>query len=146
MRVEWAQCAARVDRWEEEVVLLQEEMRRVVHFLEWRSTDWFMKAGSRMSTVTPVVLTGLSAYVNKQGLVYHNLAIWFSQRWHSTLVSLSLPVAWTTVFLGRHGEQLDNLDLKKRKLSQAQVSDIESDETPSENDGSGHESTDSFAE
>lgn len=26
MRVEWAQCMARADRWEEEVTLLQEEM------------------------------------------------------------------------------------------------------------------------
>lgn len=30
MRVEWAQCRARAVRWEEEVTLLQEEMRRVV--------------------------------------------------------------------------------------------------------------------
>jgi len=35
MHVEWAQCVARADRWEEEVVLLQEEMRPVVQFLEW---------------------------------------------------------------------------------------------------------------
>ena len=27
MRVEWAQCMARADRWEEEVTLLREEMR-----------------------------------------------------------------------------------------------------------------------
>ena len=27
MRVEWAQCITRADRWEEETILLQEEMR-----------------------------------------------------------------------------------------------------------------------
>ena len=85
MRVEWAQCVARVDHWEEEVIILQEEMRQVLQFLEWRSTNWFAKLDSRTGSVTPVVLTGLSAYVKKQGSVFHNLAIWFSQHWHSVL-------------------------------------------------------------
>ena len=35
MRVEWAQCTACADCWEEEVILLQEEMRQVMQFLEW---------------------------------------------------------------------------------------------------------------
>lgn len=174
MRVEWAQCVARADRWEEEVILLQEEMRRVVQFLEWRSSDWFAKAGSRTGTVTPAVLAGLSAYVNKQGSVFHNLAIRFSQRWHPQLVSLSLPHSWTTKFLETHNEPLDHPDFKKRTKTQdppavhaqttfpppvtisadaptttpheAQVSDANSDETSSDDDSSGYGSTDSFAE
>jgi hypothetical protein len=68
MRVEWAQCVARADRWEEEVILLQEEMRRVVQFLEWRSRDWLAKVDSRIGTATPAVCSGLSAYANKQGV------------------------------------------------------------------------------
>ena len=78
MRVEWAQCVARVDQWGEEAILLQEEMRWVVQFLEWRSGDWFAKTDSRIGT-TPVVHAGLSVYANKQGLVSHNLAVRFSQ-------------------------------------------------------------------
>ena len=180
MRVEWAQCVARADRWEEEVILLQEEMRRVVQFLEWQSSDWFSKAVSRTGTVTPVVLAGLSAYAHKQGSVFQNLAVWFSQRWRSTLVSLSLPHTWATRFLEGHNKPLENPDFKKRKRTQgpptahpraaspppitasadipplttapemiypadAQASDIDSDETSSEDDGSGYESTGSFA-
>ena len=52
MRAEWAQCVARADRWDEEKILLQEEMRRVVQFLEWRSSDWFAKAGLRTEAPT----------------------------------------------------------------------------------------------
>lgn len=114
MRVEWAQCVARADRWEEEVILLQEEMRRVVEFLEWQSRDWFGKADSRARTVTPVVLAGLSAYANKQGSIFHNLAVRFSQRWRAALVSLSLPHNWATKFLETHKEPLNNPDFKKR--------------------------------
>ena len=115
MRAEWAQCAARVDRWEEEVILLQEEMRRVVHFLEWKSKDWISRVDSRASVVTPEVRSGLSAYARKQGSVFHNLATRFCQRWHSTLVSLSLPHPWATEFLENHGVPLTNPDFKKRK-------------------------------
>ena len=75
MRVEWAQCAARADRWEEEVTLLQEEMRRVVEFLEWKSGDWLTKADLRTDPIAPAVRSGLSAYANKQTAVYHNLTI-----------------------------------------------------------------------
>ena len=173
MRVEWAQCAARADRWEEEVTLLQEEMRRVVEFLEWRSSDWFAKAGLRMDTTTPVVCAGLSAYGNKQGSIYHNLAVRFSQRWLPVLKSLSLPSAWASEFLGTHKEPLDNPDFKRRKqtkgppvapahtvsLPVAASTDLppppaapeaigreaeidDSDETSSEYDGSGDESSD----
>ena len=179
MRVEWAQCTARADRWEEEVILLQEEMRRVVQFLEWRSKNWFAKVDSR-TNATPVVRAGLSAYANKQGSVYHDLAVWFSRRWRSALASLSLPHAWATAFLEAHKEPLDNLDPKNHKQAEdppvvhthvapplpittstnvspplttletigheAQLSDVDSDETLSEFDESGYESDSSWAE
>ena len=115
MRVEWAQCAARADRWEEEVILLQEEMRRVVHFMEWKSKDWASRAGARVGAATPEVYSGLSAYARKQASIYRNLAIQFCQRWRSTLVSLSLPDTWATEFLGTQGVPLSNPDFKERK-------------------------------
>jgi len=115
MRVEWAQCMARADRWEEEVTLLQEEMRRVVDFLEWRSRDWLSKVDARTGTVTSAVRAGLSAYAREQGSVFHSLAVQFCQRWHSTLLSLSLPRKWAADFLNKHSAQLVNPDFKKRK-------------------------------
>ena len=117
MRVEWAQCTARADRWEEEAILLQEEMRRVVQFLQWRSNEWLSKADLRGDSVMPAVRTGLSAYANKQGSVYHNLAVRFSQRWRSALVSLSLPHDWATKFLSKHKEPFEHPDFKKRNRS-----------------------------
>ena len=122
MRVEWAQCVARAERWEEEVTLLQEEMRRVVQFLEWRSGDWLAKVDSRVGTVTPAVHSGLSAYAKKQSAVFHNLAVRFCQRWRSALISLSLPHKWATEFLETHKEQLDDPDkLKKKKMKRVKI-------------------------
>lgn len=115
MRVEWAQCIARADRWEEEVVLLQEEMRRTIQFLEWKSKEWTSMADARAGVVTPEVCSGLSAYAHKQVAVFRNLATRFCRRWRSTLVFLSLPHAWATKFLEAQGAPLDNLDFKKHE-------------------------------
>jgi hypothetical protein len=178
MRVEWAQCVARADRWEEEQTLLQEEMRRVVEFLEWRSGDWLTKVDLRTDTITPAVRSGLSAYARKQGTIFHRIAVRFCRLWRSTLVSLSLPHSWATKFLDKHKEPHNDPGLKKKKRSErppvthakpldsaaapphiaplpahpetvnyeARVSDVDSDETPSEDDGSGYESTSSLSE
>ena len=114
MRVEWAQCVARADRWEEERALLQEEMRRVVQFLEWRSNDWLAKVDPRSDTVTHVIRSGLSAYAKKQGAVFHNLAVRFCQSWREALVSHSLPHDWATEFLQIHKEPFSNPNLEKQ--------------------------------
>ena len=114
MRVEWAQSVARADRWKEEVILLQEEMRRVVEFLEWRSRDWLSKVNARAGTLTSAVHAGVSAYAKKQGSIFHRLAIQFCQQWYSTLLSLSLPHAWAAKFLNVHKAPLVNPDFKKR--------------------------------
>ena len=114
MRVEWAQSMARADRWEEEVDLLKEEMRRVVQFLEWRSRSWFSKVDARALDVTSAVHAGISAYARKQGSIFHNLAIRFSQRWRSTLLSTSLPHTWATEFLNEHGAPLVDPEFEKQ--------------------------------
>ena len=181
MRAEWAQCVARADRWGEEVTLLQEEMRRIVQFLEWRSRDWLAKADSRTGTIAPAVRAGLLAYANKQASVFHNLAVRFCQRWRSTLVSLSLPHTWATDFLEKCKEPLDSPDPKKRKQTEdppvirphskplpltttspdilplstisetigrasTEVSNVDSDGTSSEYDGSWDDSASSWTE
>ncbi|KAF7975075.1 hypothetical protein HWV62_10461 [Athelia sp. TMB] len=40
LRVEWAKCQARAARWHEELMLLKEEMRRVLQFGEWKEQWW----------------------------------------------------------------------------------------------------------
>ena len=40
MRVEWAKAKARMMRWKEELMLIQEEMRRVIVYHKWRA-DWW---------------------------------------------------------------------------------------------------------
>ncbi|KAJ7885134.1 hypothetical protein B0H14DRAFT_3082330 [Mycena olivaceomarginata] len=44
LRVEWAKTRAKAWRWTEEVDLVEEEMRRVVAFLEWKAERWARQA------------------------------------------------------------------------------------------------------
>ena len=65
MRSEWAQTHARMCRWKEELLIIQEEMRRVLAFFEWRSTWWLYQANQR-SYVELSIRSGIVAYAHKQ--------------------------------------------------------------------------------
>lgn len=41
---EWCRARARAHRWQEECLLLNEEMRRVWAFFKWQASDWRQKA------------------------------------------------------------------------------------------------------
>jgi hypothetical protein len=49
MRAEWAQTRARKCRWSEEFLIIQEEMRRVLAYHEWRAEWWLEQAGRRQN-------------------------------------------------------------------------------------------------
>ena len=101
MRVQWATSRARMERWAEEVELLQEEMRRVVMFLEWKSENWLTKRDARLTTASSSLQSGLQGYAQKQSAIHHNLAASFAKLWYPTLVSHCLNHSWITRYKKR---------------------------------------------
>ncbi|KAF9780950.1 hypothetical protein BJ322DRAFT_1011762 [Thelephora terrestris] len=95
---EWMTCRARADRWKEESELLQEEMRRVVAFLEWKSTWWSGKVGSRLGLVTADVQHGIDSYARRQADTYHELAVSLANQWLPWLRALGLDTVWSKVY------------------------------------------------
>jgi hypothetical protein len=80
LRVEWAKVQARKQHWEEEVLLVEEEMRRVVMFHKWKAQWWQSQAGRR-SDADCSVLQGIAAYAEKQAhfcrcLAQSSVAAW----------------------------------------------------------------------
>ena len=65
MRSEWAQTRARMCRWKEELLIIQEEMRRVLAFFEWRST-WWLDQANRRKNLESSIKSGIVAYAHKQ--------------------------------------------------------------------------------
>ena len=106
MRVQWATSQARTERWVEEVELLQEEMRRVVVFLEWKSEDWLEKQTARLTTAPSSIQSGLRAYARKQAAIHHNLAVSFVTLWYPTFASFHLKDSWITDYAATHSIQL----------------------------------------
>ena len=98
VRHEWMTCRARADRWGEELSLLQEEMRRVIAFLEWKSSLWAGRVGSRLGSVTADVQHGIDGYARKQAGTYHELAVSLADQWLPHLVALGLDIAWAKTY------------------------------------------------
>ena len=111
LRVEWTTSFARLERWVEEVELLQEEMRRVVMFLEWKSRDWLAKVNARRGSTALDIQSGLDAYARKQAAVYHDLAISFIKLWRPTLVSYDLQHSWATEYMTAHRVSLNDTNV-----------------------------------
>ncbi len=80
VRIEWAKTKARAERWQEEVILLREEMRRAIVFMEWLAKEWTLRAINRPN-VSPELLQGLVAYAYKQANVQTSFAAGYARRW-----------------------------------------------------------------
>ncbi|KAG1718728.1 hypothetical protein EDD22DRAFT_983515 [Suillus occidentalis] len=77
LRVEWCKARARAHRWEEEVQLLREEMRRVLSFFEWQAR-WWDAQGSRRQFSSPAFTEGAVAYAHRQAMLHRRMSAWFS--------------------------------------------------------------------
>jgi len=97
MRVHWAKCQARADRYEEEVALTVEEMGRTLRYFEWKKSKWLSLQFSRTQSATPPpieVQRGLHAYSCRQAHIYETLIISFVNLWRIFLVPNGLGSEW----------------------------------------------------
>ena len=97
MKAEWCKTYARVERWEEELALVQEEMRRTLAYCEWKMTWWKSQATQR-ADVTPAVADGLTAYAMKQAAVWDGLGLAFARKWAPLLRDHNFLHEWPTRF------------------------------------------------
>ncbi|KAJ7687061.1 hypothetical protein B0H14DRAFT_2654047 [Mycena olivaceomarginata] len=81
IRVEWCYARACKMRWSEEVMLLREEMRRVVRYLGWQ-TDWWRDRAEVRRRLTREVAAGVRAYALKQGDWHERLAGFLRVKWN----------------------------------------------------------------
>jgi hypothetical protein len=105
LRTEWVKAHARVQRWEEEYLLVQEEMRRTVVYLDWKAEWWNLRALLPPFRAADVA-HGISAYAAKQAAMCSQLAARFSQVWEPVLESLGLNPQWIST---RHSAELPDI-------------------------------------
>ena len=101
IRAHWARCQARAERYEEEVQLTLEEMRRTLKFFEWRSDQWLAFRDTRATSDTPTDLQvqhGLRAYAYRQAAMYSSLVGIFVNHWRNFLVERSFGLNWLSQY------------------------------------------------
>lgn len=74
----------RKTRWTEEVLLLSEEMRRVLRYLRWQ-IQWWESQDCSLANLVPVPIPGLEggkrAYARRQAHMYRALQTKFLKTW-----------------------------------------------------------------
>jgi hypothetical protein len=93
LQVEWSKCHARMQRWEEEVVIIQEEMRRVIAYHEWKA-QWWRSQAARHSDTDNVRLHGVTAYAKKQAHLSKQLAWQCAEYWLPALKERGVSPEW----------------------------------------------------
>lgn len=68
-------------RWSEEVELLQEEMGRVLRFLDWQAQWWIGRARGRGEDLDGALQEGLTAYACRQALIRIQIKEKFMTLW-----------------------------------------------------------------
>ncbi|KAJ7767527.1 hypothetical protein DFH07DRAFT_769622 [Mycena maculata] len=66
LRVEWCKAYARMCRWHEDTVLVEEEMRRTIEYGFWAAKKWIWRGSQRRGSVDAVLEEGLQAYALEQ--------------------------------------------------------------------------------
>ncbi|KAF6746959.1 hypothetical protein DFP72DRAFT_822360 [Ephemerocybe angulata] len=73
LRIEFLKSRARANRWAEEVLLLEEEMRRTLDFFAYKAEWWLARKASTIGGLTCDYDEGFSAYAHSQSAVYQTL-------------------------------------------------------------------------
>ncbi|KAJ7906944.1 hypothetical protein B0H13DRAFT_2233541 [Mycena leptocephala] len=109
LRVEWAKTRARAHRWTEEVDLLEEEMRRILVFVEWKGQWWRqMKDGRSDVTEDVAAREGFNAYAERQAVIQETLKARFEKDWQYVAEWISLGRQGVVDFKTRVDEDEDD--------------------------------------
>ena len=82
LRVEWLRARARATRYQEEVLLVQEEQRRTLVSLDQYALEWDQRAHlPSVVSECPLVRSGLSAYAMEQAAFYRAIAARYRNLW-----------------------------------------------------------------
>ena len=97
MLVDWAKARERAKRFEEEVELSVEEMRRTLLYFSWKVSEWERLAEERAKSDKPppaATLQGLRAYAYRQAAMYRTMVKVFVSDWYSCLHPRGLGTDW----------------------------------------------------
>ena len=78
--MEWLKCRARAARWREEILLLEEEMRRTIQFCVWKM-KWWNNQVHRRTSLPSHLAEGITAYATEQAATERRRLTSWSSSW-----------------------------------------------------------------
>ncbi|KAM6489208.1 hypothetical protein JOM56_015378 [Amanita muscaria] len=92
LRIEWCKARARAHRWQEECILLKEEMRRVLQFFDSEISHWNALAATANfgDQNTSEIQEGWRAYAYRQAHIRAAMRSHCAQKWNGVTESLVL--------------------------------------------------------
>ena len=97
MRVEWSKVRARMRRWDEELLIIQEEMRRAIVYQQWKAA-WWCERSSLRDHPDATILSGVSGYAHKQAAISLRLAERCAVHWLPHLKGKGITPTWASEF------------------------------------------------
>ena len=126
MHVEWAKARAHMKRWDEELLIVQEEMRQVIVYHEWKAA-WWRDRSSLRNDNDLAILNGVSGYAYKQAAICARMAEQCALHWLPHLKQRGITLSW--------GSDYEHL-LQKNQVPRVVVQgEEESGETAIDNEG-----------
>ncbi|KAG6849505.1 hypothetical protein H0H93_007961 [Arthromyces matolae] len=89
LRIEWCKARARAHRWQEECLLLKEEIRRVIAFFNYQERLWAGRALERYPHVDSAMAAGFRAYGWRQSSIRRQMRMMYEQEWSDLSSRLS---------------------------------------------------------
>lgn len=86
-------------RWSEEALLLREEMRRILAFLDWQAR-WWEGRGTLHAGLSLELMEGMSAYAAKQSYLKTALRTSFMTLWDDAAAAITSGVGADNEVLG----------------------------------------------
>ena len=124
LQVGWAKSWAQKEHWKEEVLIIQEEMRRVIMYQQWRAL-WWRDQGKHRTDADSATLHGVSAYAEKQASLCKSLARTCAICWLPALKAKGITPDWATIgLLTRpifHASANENRTLEDEESDEADV-------------------------
>ncbi|KAJ7053090.1 hypothetical protein C8F01DRAFT_1331342 [Mycena amicta] len=103
VRVQWSKALARRDRWREEVLILREEVKRVLRGLASTQAIWQARASMR-PVAERGLASGLRAYALRQVAVHKRIADTFYKSWNVSAAEAVRSVVAQDVSVATTGE------------------------------------------
>ena len=105
LRVEWCKLQERTKRYEEEMELVAEEMRRTLVTFERNAQEWDSLATSPPlgdSAISAKVVVGIAAYAYKQADLLRRMIDIFIDDWYNLLEKVPVEIPWLRNFPRPH--------------------------------------------